>query len=151
MRKLLRYLRMAFSAVCGIACLLLIQLWVRSYTYDDMIVHCYPTHMKVVGSKNGVIYYDPHANYRGTAAVSLSRRKLGWHYWISRARPTADQLRNLPILPRATIRIPHWSLVAVACALAALPWIRRFSLRTLLIAMAVVAVVLGVIIYEATK
>jgi hypothetical protein len=31
MHKIIRYLRIAFSAVCGIACALLIVLWVRSY------------------------------------------------------------------------------------------------------------------------
>jgi hypothetical protein len=31
MSRKLRYLRIAFSAVCGVLCLLLIALWVRSY------------------------------------------------------------------------------------------------------------------------
>ena len=31
MRRFLRYLRIAFSATCLIACVLLIVLWVRSY------------------------------------------------------------------------------------------------------------------------
>jgi hypothetical protein len=30
-----RKLRIAFSAVCGIACVLLIALWVRSYMWRD--------------------------------------------------------------------------------------------------------------------
>src|SRR5664279_2776254 len=34
MRKFLRYLRIAFSATCLIACVLLVALWVRSYRYD---------------------------------------------------------------------------------------------------------------------
>jgi hypothetical protein len=33
-----RYLRIAFSGVCGVVCLLLIVLWVRSYWYCDEIV-----------------------------------------------------------------------------------------------------------------
>jgi hypothetical protein len=32
---MLRYLRIAFSVTCGIACVLLIVLWVRSYSYMD--------------------------------------------------------------------------------------------------------------------
>ena len=32
---ILRLLRIAFSAVCGIVCLLLIVLWIRSYWWQD--------------------------------------------------------------------------------------------------------------------
>src|SRR5947208_63167 len=32
-----RYLRIAFSAACLIACVLLIALWVRSYKYADIV------------------------------------------------------------------------------------------------------------------
>ena len=35
MLRFLRYLRIAFSATCLIACVLLIALWVRSYTVKD--------------------------------------------------------------------------------------------------------------------
>jgi hypothetical protein len=48
--------------------------------------------------------------------------------------------------------IPHWFIIAVAGLLAALPWLRwRFSLRTLLIGMTVVAVVLGLVIWAAGR
>jgi hypothetical protein len=46
------------------------------------------------------------------------------------------------------IRVPHWYIAPLFAALAWVPWIhwsRRFSLRTLLIATALVAVGLGVI------
>jgi hypothetical protein len=43
---------------------------------------------------------------------------------------------------------PHWIVVIVSGAVAIMPWLRwRFSLRTLLIATTVVAVVLGLIVY----
>lgn len=35
MRKSLRYLRITWTAFCGIACVLLILLWVRSYWIGD--------------------------------------------------------------------------------------------------------------------
>src|SRR5688572_11430213 len=35
--RILRLLRIAFSATCGISCLLLIALWVRSYAWHDGI------------------------------------------------------------------------------------------------------------------
>ena len=37
MDKFLRYLRIAFSAYCGIAAVLLCVLWVRSYSHDDLL------------------------------------------------------------------------------------------------------------------
>jgi hypothetical protein len=44
--------------------------------------------------------------------------------------------------------VPFWFLVAVAAALSIAPWLRfRFSLRTLLIAMTLFAVVLGLIVW----
>jgi hypothetical protein len=48
--------------------------------------------------------------------------------------------------------VPCWLLVLASMALAACPWIHwsnRFSLRTLLIAMTLVAVALGILIYAA--
>src|SRR5882757_8806445 len=36
MSRYLRYLRIAFSATCLVACVLLIVLWVRSYKYADL-------------------------------------------------------------------------------------------------------------------
>jgi hypothetical protein len=43
-------------------------------------------------------------------------------------------------------RVPHWLLVVLLGALAALPWVKwswRFSLRTLLVVMTIVAIGLG--------
>src|SRR5436309_31493 len=41
MPRFLRYLRIAFSATCGIACVLLVVLWVRSYWwYDELRYKC---------------------------------------------------------------------------------------------------------------
>jgi hypothetical protein len=46
-RRKLWLLRTAFSAVCGIVCLLLILLWVRSYFADD--VFAWNTYSTVMG------------------------------------------------------------------------------------------------------
>jgi hypothetical protein len=48
------------------------------------------------------------------------------------------------------IFIPYWFPVLILAAMAAFPWIRwskRFSLRTLLIAMTVVAALLGAVVW----
>ena len=58
-----------------------------------------------------------------------------------------------PYPPTYRVNSPHWFLVMDAALLALLPWVRhlrwRFSLRTLLIATTLVAVVLGLIVYFA--
>jgi hypothetical protein len=46
------------------------------------------------------------------------------------------------------LHLQNWLLIILTAALAGVPWIRwRFSLRTLLIATSLVAVVLGLIVY----
>lgn len=47
------------------------------------------------------------------------------------------------------IMMPHWFAVLAAATLAALPWLpfKRFSLRTLLIAITAVALVLGLAVW----
>ena len=45
--------------------------------------------------------------------------------------------------------IPYWFLTLFSAALAAAPWLRwRFSLRTLLLAITLIAVVLGLIVWS---
>jgi hypothetical protein len=49
------------------------------------------------------------------------------------------------------LAIPYWLILACTTTLAALPWLRwskRFSMRTLLIALTAVAVVLGLIVWS---
>jgi hypothetical protein len=50
----------------------------------------------------------------------------------------------------ARVTMPHWFLLLVASSIAILPWVgwsTSFSLRTLLIATTLVAVVLGFVVY----
>ena len=52
----------------------------------------------------------------------------------------------------SVIYFPHWALVLFFAVIAILPWFRwRFSLRTLLIATTLVAVVLGLAVYLVRK
>ncbi len=48
---------------------------------------------------------------------------------------------------RGNVIAPDWFYVILFATLAALSWIRRFSLRTLLIATTVIAAVLGLIVW----
>jgi hypothetical protein len=98
-----RKLRIAWSVGCGIACVLLIALWVRSYS--DSLMAVWGSHYYFFG--NGMVAYG--------------------------------RLRE--------VAVPLWSAVAITAAASAAPWFRwRFTLRTLLIATTLIAVVLGTII-----
>ncbi|MCI0351961.1 MAG: hypothetical protein L0Z53_21275 [Acidobacteriales bacterium] len=67
--------------------------------------------------------------------------RFGFGYYRA---PPGDPLNDL-----LSVRVPHWSFVAIFAILAALPWIThlklRFSLRTLLIAVTLIAVALGIV------
>jgi hypothetical protein len=136
-----RKLRIAFSAVCGVLCLLLSLLWVRSYSWADDIR--WSRYCTVLGSNSGRLYL-----YKTKLLVLLapepgvlkySRYTAYEPWWItdSTSRFAGDY----------AICVPTWCAVAVAAAVAGVPWVTwRFSLRTLLLAMTVLALVLGFII-----
>jgi hypothetical protein len=139
---LLRYLRIAFSIGCGILCLLLIALWVRSYRYVDIVFPA--TDYRIAfKSQQGQIYigvgndsWIPPFSY-GRMGIDSSEVSLNGPSWTIVNKFPGD----------IRLVIPHWFLVSLSGFVAVMPWIvRRFSLRTLLIAAAVVAVGLGLFV-----
>jgi hypothetical protein len=113
-----RKLRIAWSVGCAIACVLLIALWVRSYSAPDV------WHTFARFPNSPTYYYN---SFQGRLRIGTPKT------WEAGA-----------------ISISHWIYILCFAALAVLPWIRqlrwRFSLRTLLIATTLVAVVLGLIV-----
>ena len=157
--RILRLLRIALSASCGVACLLLIVLWVHSYWYRDLVMAQHPAW--------------------GDITVTSLQSKVSWI--VGRPRPSRQkprfEMRSIPIalaiaemegmepaLPEGhsassftTERwrdsfgmvLPYWFLILCVLVLAAVPWLplsKRFSLRTLLIATTLIAVVLGLVV-----
>ena len=134
-----RNLRIAFSSTCGIACVLLIGLWVRSYTWHDYVKRLNGNSMSELSVLTGSIEVSragpfPDSNYRTerhSFRANGSRPDFLWD--------TSGGLWR--------IRFPIWLLIVVCSTMTAIPWISwRFSLRTLLIATTLVAVVLGLIV-----
>ena len=88
-------------------------------------------------------------------------RELNGRYWTGANVEAAEKNQYKGIggfalyrsdSPSLTLRVPHWFLVLAAIGMGALSWLRpRFSLRTLLIATTLVAVVLGLIVYAVRK
>jgi hypothetical protein len=143
---MLRYVRIAVTALSLTACVLLIALWVRSYRVNEVIA------LPVGGTKYhaqsllGRMVFGRASNsvtFRQPVTESLRRGAFkkdnifGFGYFRARFGDLVS------------ITIPHWFLVANLAALSILPWIPRsvwrFSLRTLLIVTALIALVLGAI------
>jgi hypothetical protein len=147
MKRAWRYLRIAFSAACLVACGLVVALSVRSYRSID------------IGGGKLVIPYE---------AISVrGRLKLTWldhdypypanHRTISANDSAADVVeshvrhysndRGFGLYDRRSLMLPHWFAATFIGLLACIPWVPvRFSLRTLLIATALIAVALGIIV-----
>jgi hypothetical protein len=133
----LHFLRIAVTALCLPACVLLVALWVRSYWWVDAV---YIAQTYSAGSMQGDMYVMP-GIYNSTPAHVVEHDIGPIHI---RSIRNADGKTVFRIDGRV---VPIWILVLSIAALAAIPWLRwRFSLRTLLIAMTLVAVALGVIV-----
>jgi hypothetical protein len=125
-----RSARITWTVCCGIACVLLIVLWVRSYRTLDAI--------NIVGGHrfwllHGYVYIDETFEVVARGTKISTQNLFGY----------SIQLIGIP-LGKASPRgfgnkVPVWALIIAVTALAAVPWIRRFSLRTLLIATTLVA------------
>jgi hypothetical protein len=136
MRRFLRYLRIAFSAACLIACVLLIVLWVRSYWWRDMAAPVMTSRIPSV--LNGkLVYNDVRARPSGYPPDPFVNCYLPQGVTFS--------YNGFTINPTGTV-IAAWVLIGPVVAIGVLPWIRwRYSLRALLIATTLVALVLGLV------
>ena len=151
-----RKLRIAFSAVCGVLCLLLIALWVRSHWRFDCIYHLYKNRMSdgmslTLASNAGIILIP--IRPANEADLFLYDHE-GWKLRSREADPETFNVQWKPAPDKPWVVIPYWFPVLLCSTLAAAPWIhrfRRFSLRTLLLAVTLTAVILGAIVIGASK
>jgi hypothetical protein len=168
-----RKLRIAFSAACGIICLLLIVLWVRSYWWTDQLTHQNSsTKFVAVTTGNGRLLLgksdDPMLGRfigSGWSGRSCHWSKAGSMPFFPASIPILPPRREIfgwpqfsdqPFQPRlkgarySEVIVPYWLLLLTTTALGVAPWITlRFSLRTLLIAMTLVAAVLAAVVWVA--
>jgi hypothetical protein len=144
-----RKLRIAFSVFCGIACALLVVLWARTRFASETVSFPISNTTQMAGTSR-----------QGAVGIGLfcNARVSPWQVDTHPADSTSDYQyptamgfaayrsmdHNLYI-----VRLPYWSLILIFSALGAVPWVRcQFSLRTLLIATTLVAVVLGLIVWQ---
>ena len=154
MSRYLRYLRIAFSATCLIACVLLIVLWVRSYWVWDVVYRRSPNVATDIGASSGTVYFVRLDNLISTGRIYEAH---GWEYAGDKPNPTEvgpklqftiDHLATSRI-GVVNVHLPYWLVALSSAVLATLPWLPgRYSLRTLLIATTLVALVLGMIVWS---
>jgi hypothetical protein len=150
--RILRLLRIAVSVVCLIVCGLFIVLWVRSYGSLDML-HGRIWHGRELRleSQHGQVsaYIGPLStpSWRIRTYSTDGGLMLGMHdLWLNKS---VSQFSVFTVRQGLAITVPHWFVILLCVALASLPWIAspyRFSLRTLLIATMLVAIVLGLVV-----
>jgi hypothetical protein len=140
-----RNLRIAFSATCLLACVLLIVLWVRSYWHRQFIFSVNKSALYTgVGSDSGIVQFS-----RQTLTNEEYSGSRSWSYnSVSNRLLYGDTFRWSTSKAGLLVRAPHWSLILLSAGFATLPWLRwQFTLRTLLIATTLVGVVLGIIVW----
>jgi hypothetical protein len=160
---MLRKLRIAFSVICGILCLLLVVLWVRSYWWLD----------NFIGPLRGSVRYGV-ASGSGWLTVRYGNGKMdpqSFPEWTWQCRTVAEMeavYKQMEESIQGTtakftrptfefgwkedwgFQFPYWMpTVLVGILAVAASWRRpwRFSLRTLLIAMTLCALGLGAIVW----
>jgi hypothetical protein len=151
-----RKLRIAWSVTCGIVCLLPIALWVRSNWYLDEIWFSIPSNRQLgfLSAENcgsvAIHYLDlnPSSKIEGYSCQVLQNDE----FTLKLLRPTFFLGFSLVRThDRGTyfLNVPYWFVVLIPGSIATCPWIFRFrfSVRTLLVATTLVAVVLGLIVW----
>jgi hypothetical protein len=156
---MLKYLRIAVTALCLTACVLLVALWVRSYRWND-IAQNLPRHaprtFTLVSMRGRLTLFISMPNPLAPPNASYLPSR-----WYVHTNPVTSSTSRSGVARRAMwdyssnkegeylFAVPHWSPVVLFGAMATSFWLPcfkwRFSLRTLLITTALIAVGLGII------
>jgi len=143
-----RKLRIAASVFFGLATVALCVLWVRSY-FGRYNWHVYDEGRNNTGyllsSYNGCVQW---ASYQFVVRTPLETPVKGspaLYYRIPSRRPLYWDQNEFGSI----VTVPYNLIVFVTVAIAVIPWVSRFSLRTLFIATTLFAVVLGLAAWAA--
>ena len=143
--RMFRLLRIAVSAVFGILCLIAIVLWIRSYRSVDVVFGCvFETRPFKITSEQGRL---------NMVISNVSRGRGGawgaFSYYLDRPMLGAPPKMGVTTTPsNRSIALPYCLVVSLSGAATSLlcrAGCLRFSLRTLLLATTLVAVVLGLV------
>ena len=145
----IRRVRIAVSVFFGLLTLALCVLWVRSYWYVEQVLCTVDEHFIFMGSLPGVFGFsilaeesvDPWIIYRLSTKEWLAS---GEGQWLEQSWGGF----HISYIDGPVVMAPYWCWLLMPATLAAMPWLhylKRFAVRTMLIATTLVAVVLGLI------
>jgi hypothetical protein len=137
-----RKLQIAWSVFWGVAGVLLVVLWVRSYWWDDEATFVCSSRTKLLLA---VEYGETVAHYEPLLFAGMPRSMLESHSRWLYGVPGVHNRVAFTIEPEHfVVMIPIWFWCVLSTIFAAGPWLSwHFRLRTLLIATTLVALVLG--------
>lgn len=139
-----RRLRIAVSVFFGLLAALLVVLWLQSYRANEIVARTSKSgRMTILGSDRGYVFFATQIHELAKTPQWGPRFIHGWQYeWSA---PAQSPLQPRIDFSRVTGRVvlPISLLVLSASVASVMPWIRRFSLRSLLVVTTLVAVVLG--------
>jgi hypothetical protein len=151
-----RKLRIAFSATWLVVCVLLMALWVRSYSmFDSLVFKLGPKEFEGASGDGklhvGIIKGSPLIRPQWMSQHHPMKEMKKWKETKSQNHTNVVGFGGYDDPFESLLIVPFWFLcIASACCSAILwpirPW--RFSVRMLLIAITLVAVVLGLIAWS---
>jgi len=153
MPKWISYLRIAFAALCGFACVLLLVLWVRSYWRSDGVQGpILWAHGFTLTSFNGRFMFGGGDEEDPITEWDCSSFKYDDQYGPGQMAQFLGPVFAFHPSEEdgAYVHVPHWFLALIAGSIAFLfAKRRRYSLRTVLIVTALIAIGMGTIVYYA--
>jgi hypothetical protein len=141
--------RITVSLFFGMLTVALCVLWVRSYWRCDVITHAGQQY-RVFNSNSGYMKFTGMPRTVTEQLMGRPITSLGWKFGSHEASPNNVGSRLRYSARGWTLNLPYWAIATVTAGVGAASWhVPRFSLRTLLIATTLVAVVLGLLVWAA--
>jgi hypothetical protein len=157
--RLLQLLRIACSAACLIPCGISTWFCIRSFYWADFVnAHVHVIPIEILSADNKLKITIPRIERWNTMATEFVGAQI---QSFSSDRPEASTISGhlssfgdvcgFGVYKSSNIAflVPHWFLIVGAVALAGVPWLKwsyRFSLRTLLVITAFVAIALALLV-----
>jgi hypothetical protein len=143
-------LRIGWSVAWVLLTVLLIVLWVRSYSWVEQIVGELPGGTIVgVGLLPGAFGVGISDGTNVTPWTRNGWPAVEWLILVNDSEsPYASRVWGMFMFADGNLILPFWLLTITAATSIALPWLRwRFSLRTMLVVTTVIAAVLGMVVW----
>lgn len=143
-----RKLRIAWAVVWGVAASLLVVLWWRSYSWIDVVEIRKPFPPSAIGSGFGIvlarIYKEPVSSRWSNVTYSTKNNER---------MPTTLGFSAESSTLEFAMTVPYWFVAGIVGVIPVLAWPPpwRFTVRAILIATTLIAVVLGLAAWAANR